>query len=75
MAEAWNESDLDPGQLADFLALEPPMRSFVLKVLDGTAEDGDWSWFGEPIGSRAVAQWLETLPAFRTARIAEDHAE
>jgi len=60
-------TQFDPGQFADFMALDPAMQCFVLRVLGGLAAIDDYDWFYEQDGASAVAAWMLELPAFRRA--------
>ena len=59
------EHQLGPGQLADLIALDPQVRSFVLHVLADAATDEDWRWFNERADCKAIAAWMLELPALR----------
>jgi hypothetical protein len=62
--ERWNDLSAKPGQLADFLSLDRPMRSYVLKVLAGEATTADNEWFAQQSNAQPVAEWMLGLPAF-----------
>lgn len=57
-----------PGQLAEFLQLDPQMQSFVMRVLGGLAGPADDAWFHRRDDAKAVAAWMLELPAFRRDR-------
>lgn len=54
-----------PGQLAEFMALERPVRVYVLRMLAGEATVEDDRWFNTRDDAKAVASWMLELPAFR----------
>lgn len=58
----------DPGQLADFLQLDPEAQSFVLRVLGGLAGATDYARFDRRDDAKAVAAWMLELPALRRER-------
>ncbi len=59
------EELLEPGQLADLVALEPALRSFVLRVLADEATEDEWRWFNDRDDCKAVATWMLELPSLR----------
>jgi hypothetical protein len=59
------EEQFAPGQLAEFMQLDLPMRTFVLRVLGGLAGPSDYEWFDRRDDAKAVAAWMLELPAFR----------
>ena len=59
------DHQFDPGQLAEFLALDPPLRRFVLGVLADEVNEEDWRWFDRRDDCKAVADWMLRLPALR----------
>lgn len=74
----WGPDKLDslagfePGQFAGFMALDRPVRQFVLKVLDGSATDADYRWFDGLNASKVIAEWMLELPAFQGDNVDEE---
>ncbi len=54
--------NLNPGQLAEFMALDRPTRILVLKLLGG--EPGAQDELDAHPDAKTLAQWLLTLPAY-----------
>jgi hypothetical protein len=70
--ERWNDLSVKPGQLADFMSLDLPMRTYVLKVLSQEATTADDAWFREEPDSKVVAKWMLSLPAFEAVEEYDD---
>lgn len=74
----WGPEKLDSmtkfqaGQFADFMALDRPMRHFVLKVLGGEATDADHEWFTQRADAQPIAEWMLGLPAFQSDDTEDD---
>jgi hypothetical protein len=54
-----------PGQLAQFVALDPELQRYVLRMLAGIATLEDDRWFNRRDDAKAVASWMLELPPFR----------
>ena len=54
-----------PGQLAEFVALDPEVQRYVLRMLAGIATVEDDRWFNRRDDAKAVASWMLELPPFR----------
>lgn len=54
-----------PGQFSDFMALDRPLRIYVLKVLGNDATEADHEWFSEQPAAQVIAEWMLGLPAFQ----------
>ncbi|CAN5686787.1 hypothetical protein BH10ACT3_BH10ACT3_18520 [soil metagenome] len=57
-------TQFDPGQFAEFMTLDAPLRAFVMRVLGGLDDPSDWAWFNERPDAAAVALWMFGLPGF-----------
>ena len=55
----------DPGQFAEFMALDAEMQRFVLRVLGGLAGPADYGWLDTRDDAKAVASWMLELPGIR----------